>query len=67
MEEEFMSFVKGLQCRECRKEYPIEPLYVCEECFGPLEVVYDYEGIKRAFHKEKLLSSPHSMWRYRPL
>jgi threonine synthase len=62
-----MSFVKGLQCRECKKEYPVEPLYVCEECLGPLEVVYDYEGIKRAFHKEDLHSYPYSMWRYRPL
>ena len=34
-----MSFVKGLQCRECGQDYPKEPLHVCETCFGPLEIV----------------------------
>ena len=37
-----MSNVTGLTCRECGQEYPIAPLHVCEMCFGPLEVVYDY-------------------------
>ena len=43
-----MSYVKGLRCRECGAETPVAPLHVCETCFGPLEVVYDYEAIKRA-------------------
>jgi threonine synthase len=41
-------FVQALQCKECRKQYPKEAVHVCEECFGPLEVAYDYEGIGRA-------------------
>ena len=35
-----MSFVTGLQCRECGQNYPQEPLHVCETCFGPLEIQY---------------------------
>ncbi len=38
-------FVEGLRCRECARRYPAEALHVCEWCFGPLEVVYDYEAI----------------------
>ena len=39
-----MPFAKALRCRECAREYPLEPLHVCEFCFGPLEVSYDYDG-----------------------
>ena len=42
-----MSYVKGLKCVECGKKYQKEPLYFCEDCFGPLEVEYDYEEIKK--------------------
>ena len=42
------SYVTGLQCRECGKPYPKAPLSVCEYCFGPLEVNYDYAGAKAA-------------------
>jgi threonine synthase len=38
-----MSFTTGLQCRECGEKYPWSPLHVCEMCFGPLEVQYDYD------------------------
>ncbi len=62
-----MSHVKGLKCRECSREYPIEPIYVCEFCFGPLEVVYDYESIKKELDIQKILSRPTSLWRYREL
>ena len=62
-----MSFVLGLKCRECSREYPKEPLHVCEYCFGPLEVVYDYEGIGRVISRESIEAGPNSMWRYRPL
>ena len=62
-----MSYVTGLKCRECKKEYPEEPLYVCEECFGPLEVTYDYERIRRNFPLDQIVSGPNSMWRYRAL
>jgi threonine synthase len=63
-EEVPMSYVTGLQCRECKKEYPEEPLYVCEECFGPLEITYDYEQIKSNLSLAQIASGPNSMWRY---
>ncbi|MDH4027775.1 MAG: threonine synthase [Nitrospirota bacterium] len=62
-----MGFVKGLKCRECGREYPVEPIYVCEFCFGPLEVAYDYDGIKKVLTREKILSRPQNLWRYREL
>lgn len=62
-----MSFVLGLKCRECGRDYPSEPVHVCEFCFGPLEVRYDYDGIKRAISREVIESRPANMWRYREL
>lgn len=62
-----MSYVKGLKCRECGREYPKDVLFVCEYCFGSLEVNYDYENIKKHFTKEALLSRPKTMWRYKEL
>jgi threonine synthase len=62
-----MGFVKGLKCRECGREYPVEPIYVCEFCFGPLEVVYDYEGIQGVLTRKKILSRPQNLWRYKEL
>jgi threonine synthase len=59
-----MAKVKGLRCRECGKEYPAEPIHVCEFCFGPLEVVYDYEEIKKNISREKIERGPKSLWRY---
>ncbi len=59
--------VKGLKCRECGKSYPKEALHVCEFCFGPLEVDYDYEVIAKVLTKEKILSRPQNMWRYKEL
>ena len=62
-----MSFVEGLVCRECEREYPAEPLHVCEFCFGPLEVVYDYKGLKRALSRKAIEDGPLSIWRYKSL
>ena len=62
-----MSFVLGLKCRECGREYPSEPVHVCEFCFGPLEVRYDYDGIGRVLTRELIESRPATMWRYREL
>jgi threonine synthase len=62
-----MSYIKGLKCRECRREYSINPIHVCEFCFGPLEVVYDYEKIKNDLTREKIEERRKSMWRYREL
>jgi len=62
-----MSFVTGLQCRECGQNYPQEPLHVCETCFGPLEIQYDYEQIKKSISREKIATREHNLWRYREL
>ncbi len=62
-----MGFVKGLQCRECGREYPVDPIYVCEFCIGPLEVVYDYDKIKDDLTRETIMSRPQTLWRYKEL
>ena len=62
-----MSFVKGLKCRECERLYPKQAIYVCEYCFGSLEVDYDYEKIKKAVSRKKISEGPKSLWRYREL
>lgn len=61
------SFFIGLKCRECGKRYPKEPLYVCEYCFGPLEVEYDYDAVEKVLNRELIKSRPTTMWRYREL
>jgi threonine synthase len=62
-----MSYLKGLRCRECGREYPKEALHVCELCFGPLEVTYNYEKIKKVLTKETIAKRSTNMWRYREL
>lgn len=62
-----MSFIRGLQCRECGANYPKQPLHICEACFGPLEIVYDYDGIKESISREKIASRANNLWRYREL
>ena len=62
-----MSYVKGLKCRECARLYPKEPIYVCEYCFGPLEVDYDYEKIKHKLTRVVIEARSKNMWRYREL
>lgn len=59
--------MRALKCRECGREYPLAATHVCEFDFGPLEVVYDYDHIKRSMTKEAVQSRPKSMWRYREL
>src|SRR5262245_60539751 len=61
------NFMKALKCRECGREYPLAATHVCEFDFGPLEVVYDYERIKKSLTHAAIQSRPKSMWRYREL
>jgi threonine synthase len=62
-----MSFVTGLQCRECGQAYPQEPLHVCEICFGPLELQYDYAAIAKTISRATIASRERNLWRYREL
>ena len=59
--------MKALKCRECGREYPLAATHVCEFDFGPLEVAYDYDRIKKSLTKAAIQSRPKSMWRYREL
>jgi len=59
--------VVGLRCRECERAYPAEALHVCEDCFGPLEVAYDYAAIGKALSRAVIESRPMNIWRYREL
>ncbi len=62
-----MGFVESLKCKECGEFYPKEPKHVCEMCFGPLEVVYNYDEIKKHISREKIISRSQTIWRYREL
>jgi len=62
-----MSYAKALHCRECGREYPLQPSHVCEFCFGPLEVTYDYDAQRKAVSRWSIESGPLSLWRYRDL
>ena len=62
-----MSFIKSLKCRECGETYEIKALHVCEYCFGPLEVEYDYDGIAASISRELIESRPPNLWRYKEL
>ncbi|HZQ34482.1 MAG TPA: threonine synthase [Dehalococcoidia bacterium] len=59
-----MTFASALRCRECAREYPLAALHVCEFCFGPVEVVYDYAAIARATSRGRIAAGPETMWRY---
>jgi threonine synthase len=67
MSEKHQGYMKALKCRECGHEYPLTATHVCEFDFGPLEVVYDYDRIKKALSREVIASRPKTMWRYREL
>jgi len=59
--------VEELKCRECDRRYPAEPVAMCENCFGPLEVTYDYVEIAAKFTRETIQARGKNMWRYREL
>ena len=56
--------VEALQCKECHEQYPLEALYVCDRCFGPLEVKYDFSGLDPDGARRKIQAGPRSIWRY---
>jgi threonine synthase len=62
----------NLKCRECEAEYPLEALYVCERCFGPLEVAYDHSQLAGRSAtggdvgelRRRIQGGPQNIWRY---
>jgi len=62
-----MSFVIGLKCKECGNRVGISPVHVCEACFGPYEVEYDYEKMRGKVTRESIAAGPKSLWRYKDL
>ncbi|HEY3970558.1 MAG TPA: threonine synthase [Solirubrobacteraceae bacterium] len=58
--------VTHLRCRECRTEYPLEALYVCDRCFGPLEVAYDHSRLGNDIDglRRRIQAGPQNIWRY---
>src|SRR4051812_27093275 len=56
---------QALRCKECRTEYPLDARYVCERCFGPLEVTYQHEtGRDVAEWRRRIQGGPQNIWRY---
>jgi len=56
-----------LRCRECHKSWGNLPKSICEDCFSPLEVFYDYDSIRHDFTREKIRQGPPNIWRYSAL
>jgi len=59
-----MSFERALRCRECGREYPLDPIFSCEYCFGPLEVAYDDDAIRASVTRASIEAGPPTLWRY---
>ncbi len=55
-----MGKIKFLKCRECKKEYAPRFKYICDECFGPLDVHYDFPAV----NKNTFSNREHTYWRY---
>src|ERR671927_641193 len=56
--------VEALKCKECEERYPLDARFVCERCFGPLEVAYDHSGLDAEEARRRIQAGPSSIWRY---
>src|ERR687898_912289 len=56
--------VESLKCKECGTTYALDASYVCENCFGPLEVAYDFSGLDAAEVKRRIQAGSSGIWRY---
>ncbi|MEX1140775.1 MAG: threonine synthase [Thermoleophilaceae bacterium] len=56
--------LEALKCKECQTTYPLEARYVCDECFGPLEVAYDFSGLDADSTRRRIQAGPRTIWRY---
>lgn len=62
-----MTNATHLACRECSREFPLDPINVCDFCFGPLEVQYDQGAIQARVTRERIEAGPRSIWRYKDM
>src|SRR3954463_8292791 len=60
-------YILGLKCKECGHRTAVSPVHVCEQCFGPYEVEYDYAAMRDKVTRESIARGPKSLWRYRDL
>jgi threonine synthase len=56
--------VQSLKCKECGESYPLEARFVCEQCFGPLEVAYDFSDLDPEEARRKIQAGSRGIWRY---
>ncbi|HMA26662.1 MAG: threonine synthase [Solirubrobacterales bacterium] len=56
--------VRSLRCKECAEEYPLDARFVCEQCFGPLEVAYDLSDLDAEETRRKIQAGSRGIWRY---
>src|SRR5437764_3472453 len=56
--------VESLKCKECGETYPLDARYVCDQCFGPLEVSYDFSDLDPAEARRKIQAGSRGIWRY---
>ncbi|HEX5929087.1 MAG TPA: threonine synthase [Solirubrobacterales bacterium] len=56
--------IESLKCKECGTAYELDASYVCENCFGPLEVAYDYSSLDAAEVKRQIQAGSQGIWRY---
>jgi threonine synthase len=59
-----MAAVEALKCKECGATFPLEARHACDNCFGPLEVTYDFSGLDAEATKRRIQAGPASIWRY---
>ncbi|MBI2859807.1 MAG: threonine synthase, partial [Chloroflexi bacterium] len=62
-----MSYASALRCRRCGREFPLEAQAICDFCFGPVEVSYDYDAIARNVTRKTIEAGPYNLWRYKDL
>src|SRR2546423_2794534 len=65
-EEEDMTYLEGLRCRVCDARYPAEARSICDECFGPVEPLYDEDRIRAEVPRESIEGGPPTLWRVPP-
>src|ERR1044071_6404327 len=56
--------IESLKCKECGTAYELDASYVCENCFGPLEVAYDYSELDGVEVKRRIQAGSQGIWRY---